>query len=355
MCSGCTQLGITDAVHSQSRAARQAPARAHTHPRQARRCRCTSMLHTCFTLRQATPLTRACAVALVRTCHQDTDVFSPDEKQQLCEMLALASLNDVDAIVALVTHVFVDAAHFGKVNRDHALLRHSSVSPDVLALVEKAWRKKSKAVAPQIAAKHALDASSAPVLIESNWRLHVEMAQSKLRGLSEPSAIFQLALQDPSAAQRVRACVVNKLKSAAARLCSTHTGLALAHRTRSSTLSCRTTTSARSFSSSMRSKLRSMCAAPQRHKQTLRSVSSAPRRVAIELSRAGLGISIERLAAHHVHSHCVEGQQRPPVVYCKASKSLLPMQVSRHSFTYVRSCYRQTSSKFHDSGTPALR
>lgn len=137
------------------------------------------------------------ALAAASSAH--ADVFSPDEKAQLCEMLALASPTDVDALVALVTRVFVDAAHFGVVDSD-ALRKRSCVSADALALVERAWRKKGRAVASEIAAKHPLDpavVAAMPVLTETNWRLHVELGQSRVHGQTDPTAIFQLALQDP--------------------------------------------------------------------------------------------------------------------------------------------------------------
>lgn len=120
-------------------------------------------------------------------------------------MLALPALAEVDALVALVTRALVDAAHFGAVDRDALLLR-DGVDADALAVLEKAWRKKGRAVAQQIAARHPLDAAAlaqTPVLADTNWRLHVELGQSKVRGQTDPAAIFQLTLQDPNDAQQV--------------------------------------------------------------------------------------------------------------------------------------------------------
>ncbi|TYZ59425.1 hypothetical protein PybrP1_001046 [[Pythium] brassicae (nom. inval.)] len=137
--------------------------------------------------------------ALAASSARSDDVFSADEKKQLCEMLALASPADVDALVALVSRAFVDAAHFGAVNRD-ALRARDGVGEDSLALLEKAWRKKGRAVAQQIAARHPLDAAElakAPVLAETNWRLHVELGQSSTEKLDlelshdELLALFQ--------------------------------------------------------------------------------------------------------------------------------------------------------------------
>lgn len=128
-------------------------------------------------------------------------MFSAEEKQQLCEMLAFSAAQ-VDEMVRLVQRVFIDAAHFEQVDR-HALLHRHGVDADVITIVEKAWRKKGKPAAQQIAAKFPLDTSadgasgsSIPVLTETNWRLHLELGQSKIRGTTDPTAIFQMVLRD---------------------------------------------------------------------------------------------------------------------------------------------------------------
>lgn len=131
---------------------------------------------------------------------QDGEVFSAEEKQQLCEMLVLSAAQ-VDEMVQFAQRVYVDAAHFGKVD-SHALQHRHGVDADVVAIVEKAWRKKGKGVAQQLTAKYPLDstARSIPVLRETNWCLHLELGQSKLRGTTDPTAIFQMVLRDPEAA-----------------------------------------------------------------------------------------------------------------------------------------------------------
>lgn len=128
---------------------------------------------------------------------QDGEVFSGEEKQQLCEMLAFSAAQ-VDEMVLLVQQVYVDAAHFEQLDR-HALLYQHGVDADVVTIVEKAWRKKGKPVAQQLAAKYPLAASGSiiPALTETNWCLHLEMGQSKLRGTTDPTAIFQLVLRGP--------------------------------------------------------------------------------------------------------------------------------------------------------------
>lgn len=128
-------------------------------------------------------------------------MFSAEETQQLKAMLSLSSA-EIDAMVAFIQKTFIDAAHFEKVDRN-ALLTREAVHPAVVAIMEKAWRKKGKPVASQIAAKHPMmreGGSPFPVLQDTNWRLHLELGQSKLRGQTTPSAIFQMVLADSSAA-----------------------------------------------------------------------------------------------------------------------------------------------------------
>jgi hypothetical protein len=64
-------------------------------------------------------------------------------------------------------------------------------------MLEKAWRKKGKALLasePFANGKHPMDVAELLVLRATEWRLHLEMGQSKLRGRTTPTALFQLEL-----------------------------------------------------------------------------------------------------------------------------------------------------------------
>ncbi|KAF1323107.1 hypothetical protein FI667_g10855, partial [Globisporangium splendens] len=145
------------------------------------------------------------------TAKQDSEVFSAQETQQLQEMLSF-SKDDIDAMVALVQDVFLDATRFGKVDR-HALLTHEGVDPDVVAMLEKVWRKKGKALLasePFAGGKHPMDLANVSVLRATEWRLHLEMGQSKLRGHTTPTAIFQVELAAGAANAKGDEAVVQK-------------------------------------------------------------------------------------------------------------------------------------------------
>lgn len=115
------------------------------------------------------------------------------------------SAQEIDATVAAATEIFHDALIFGHVStRD---LVNGGVHDDVIALVEKVWRKKSKqrgSAASPVAAP-VIDQRVPHVLQDTNWRLHLEMGHKQLSGQSNPSALFQLSIADPQQrAQSVR-------------------------------------------------------------------------------------------------------------------------------------------------------
>ncbi|GMF10909.1 unnamed protein product [Phytophthora lilii] len=124
----------------------------------------------------------------------ESEVFTASEKEQLTTMLGVTEAQ-VDKAVAVAQEIFRDAAAFGQVDRN--LLPSRGVEEDVLRVVEKTWRKKGSPVAQQIAAFNAVE-TSALVLQKTDWRLHLEMGNSKLSGQSQPTAIFQLELADKS-------------------------------------------------------------------------------------------------------------------------------------------------------------
>lgn len=132
--------------------------------------------------------------------HQEP-VFSQTEKQQLQDMLGFSAL-EIDAMVAAATQIFHDAHIFGHVStRD---LVNGGVHDDVITLVDKVWRKKSKQRAGDTPVAAAVIDQRVPlVLQDTNWRLHLEMGHKQLSGQSTPSALFQLSITDPQRTQSV--------------------------------------------------------------------------------------------------------------------------------------------------------
>ncbi|ETK86726.1 hypothetical protein F441_08855 [Phytophthora nicotianae CJ01A1] len=122
----------------------------------------------------------------------EVEVFTVDEKDQLKAMLALSDAQ-IDETVAVAKEVFQDAAAFGQV--DHNLLLSRGVDTDVVSAVEKTWRKRGRSLAAKIAALQTVE-MPALTLQKTDWRLHLEMGSSRRSGQSQPTAIFQLELEE---------------------------------------------------------------------------------------------------------------------------------------------------------------
>ncbi|ETN09185.1 hypothetical protein, variant 1 [Phytophthora nicotianae INRA-310] len=122
----------------------------------------------------------------------EVEVFTVDEKDQLKAMLALSDAQ-IDETVAVAKEVFQDAAAFGQV--DHNLLLSRGVDTDVVSAVEKTWRKRGRSLAVKIAALQTVE-MPALTLQKTDWRLHLEMGSSRRSGQSQPTAIFQLELEE---------------------------------------------------------------------------------------------------------------------------------------------------------------
>ncbi|ETI46795.1 hypothetical protein, variant 1 [Phytophthora nicotianae P1569] len=122
----------------------------------------------------------------------EVEVFTVDEKDQLKAMLALSDAQ-IDETVAVAKEVFQDAAAFGQV--DHNLLLSRGVDTDVVSAVEKTWGKRGRSLAAKIAALQTVE-MPALTLQKTDWRLHLEMGSSRCSGQSQPTAIFQLELEE---------------------------------------------------------------------------------------------------------------------------------------------------------------
>ncbi|KAL3664069.1 hypothetical protein V7S43_010955 [Phytophthora oleae] len=130
------------------------------------------------------------ARVLEKMAANEDEAFTAGEKAQLRSMLTLSEAQ-IDAVVHVAREIFRDAAAFGQVDRNLAM------DDDVLRIVEKTWRKRGSSLAAQIASVQPLE-TPALTLQKTDWRLHLEMVSSKLRGQSQPTAIFQLDLADTS-------------------------------------------------------------------------------------------------------------------------------------------------------------
>lgn len=146
-----------------------------------------SQSHTVLNAVARDKLAQVLTRVLEKMAANESDVFTASEKQQLQSMLELSE-EQIDAVVNVSREIFSDAAAFGQVDRN--LL----VDEDVLRIVDKTWRKRGRSLVPstQVLETPAL------TLQKTDWRLHLEMGSSKLRGQSKPTAIFQLDLADTS-------------------------------------------------------------------------------------------------------------------------------------------------------------
>ncbi|KAH7463058.1 hypothetical protein PRIC2_001617 [Phytophthora ramorum] len=130
------------------------------------------------------------ARVLEKMAANEREVFTISEKDQLQSMLGLAD-DQIDAVVDVSREIFQDAATFGHIDR--TLLTSRGADNDVLHIVEKTWRKKGR----QVAVSFAVETPSL-ALQKTDWRLHLEMGDSKRSGQSQPTAIFQLDVADKS-------------------------------------------------------------------------------------------------------------------------------------------------------------
>ncbi|KAF1780289.1 COMM domain [Phytophthora cactorum] len=86
---------------------------------------------------------------------------------------------------------------------DRNLLLSRGVDDGVVSAVEKTWGKRGRSLAAQFAAFQAAE-TPALALQKTDWRLHLEMGSSKRSGQSQPTAIFQLELEDTSSTETER-------------------------------------------------------------------------------------------------------------------------------------------------------
>ncbi|DBA00655.1 TPA: hypothetical protein N0F65_003584 [Lagenidium giganteum] len=123
---------------------------------------------------------------------KNAEIFAPEEHVQLQTMLSFTA-PQIDAMTSACRDLFIEAADFGMPSR--ASLAKRGLTDEVIAVVEKGWRKKGRAVTPQL---QSTQITTPLVLRDSTWRLHLEMGQSKLSGVTKPVAIFQTHLADHS-------------------------------------------------------------------------------------------------------------------------------------------------------------
>ncbi|KAG3062929.1 hypothetical protein JG687_00000817 [Phytophthora cactorum] len=140
------------------------------------------------------------ARVLDKMAANEVEVFNADEKGQLRAMLTLSDAQ-IDAAVDVSKEIFRDAATFGQVDRN--LLLSRGVDDGVVSAVEKTWGKRGRSLAAQFAAFQAAE-TPALALQKTDWRLHLEMGSSKRSGQSQPTAIFQLELEDTSSTETER-------------------------------------------------------------------------------------------------------------------------------------------------------
>ncbi|CEG48064.1 HCaRG [Plasmopara halstedii] len=132
---------------------------------------------------------------LDKMARNEVEVFSASEKSQL-ETILMLSGEQIDSIIDVTMTIYHDAAMFGHV--DQNLLTSHGVDENVVHAIEKAWRKRGRSVAAQIAA-FKMVCRPALQLRKTEWRLHLEMGSNKRSRQSKPLAILQLDLVGPSA------------------------------------------------------------------------------------------------------------------------------------------------------------
>jgi hypothetical protein len=118
--------------------------------------------------------------------------------QQLVGMLQL-SVEEIGEVVAVATTIFQQAAAFGD-GVQSAVLAAEGVDSDVVAIIEKLWRKKGRPLAEAL--EHAMPLDPAASLKQSQWQLQVELANRHLGKQSEPLAVFQLQIADDDSTVR---------------------------------------------------------------------------------------------------------------------------------------------------------
>ncbi|KAK1934487.1 COMM domain-containing protein 10 [Phytophthora citrophthora] len=150
----------------------------------------TSQSHAALNAVARDKLSQVLTRVLEKMAANEAEVFTASEKEQLQSMLKLSE-EQIDAVVNVSRGIFSDAAAFGQVDRN------LFVDDDVLHIVEKTWRKRGSSLATQIASTQPLE-TPALTLQKTDWRLHLEMGSSKLKGQSQPTAIFQLGLANMS-------------------------------------------------------------------------------------------------------------------------------------------------------------
>ena len=138
---------------------------------------------------------------LLKKIHaKDERAFTAAEEKQMEEVLGLSG-NDVTLLLESCSYFFEQAAYYGvPASGLSAHLSQLGITGASLEALSRAWESERDGVLERLKERTVSPAT----LEQVSWQLHLQMAQSNLSRLKEPSAIFALSVKADGSQQRER-------------------------------------------------------------------------------------------------------------------------------------------------------
>ncbi|EFA75706.1 COMM domain-containing protein 10 [Heterostelium album PN500] len=127
-------------------------------------------------------------------CDKSERIFSQVEEEQLQGVLGLAAY-ELKAIIEACSFIFEQTAYYSlSGNSLIAQLQKTTLQNDKITAFQSVWTENAESTLQQLRSK-----SVAPLVLgDIGWRFHLQMSQSSMSKIKQPSAIFEFDLKSDS-------------------------------------------------------------------------------------------------------------------------------------------------------------
>jgi len=131
---------------------------------------------------------------IVKTLHlKNEKPFSDSEKQQLKNVLKLNE-NEVDVLIEACSFIFEQSAYYNlQPSSLQTHLEKAALKPEQVSAFVSVWENEREALLGQFRGRTSLIGKK---LDKVEWELHLQMAQSSVSRLKNPSAVFDFSLKN---------------------------------------------------------------------------------------------------------------------------------------------------------------
>jgi len=130
---------------------------------------------------------------------KDESMFTETEEEQLCKVFSLGS-SDVHAVIDSCAFIFEQSAYFGigTAGTLGVQLEKAGATIEKIEIFDSAWEEGSKELIARLKNKTVVPME----LTKIGWRLHLQVGQSSLSRVKQPTAIFNLQLNSTSEVEK---------------------------------------------------------------------------------------------------------------------------------------------------------